>query len=444
MPWIGSNTFPATASIPRPSPRTPARTAPTPQGPGGSYDAIRVYLWAGMIDSRRSRARADPQAVPAMSAYLANHDAPPEKVSDQGIPVEQDGPVGFSAAVLPYLRAFPDLVTGHRPADDSPERAEGRNYGIVWKGHSVLRSESRPVCYWISRCQISVWPGGRTERRMEAPMRLGWGAWKASLIVAGCLMLDSSRQFIAQKSPPVQPQLTPRAPAWWSKLAPLKRAAAPDMAVQIWQQILLSDPNNTEALAGVARDYKLMGNVDKADAALTRLRRVNPNDPNIAKIEAMPSTSGSERPACARPANWPDRAATTMPCASTASFTATIRPTATSRWPTIKPSTAPPPASRKPSPACAPWPSAIPAIRVMPSQLGIMLTYDPRTRAEGIRILAAHHQRSRCAGRLRQALIWDAANPASAAELRDYLKTHPQDTEISQGASSRANPSWRR
>jgi endoglucanase len=42
-----------------------------------------------------------------MSVYLANHDAPPEKVSDQGIPMAQDGPQGFSAAVLPYLRAFP-------------------------------------------------------------------------------------------------------------------------------------------------------------------------------------------------------------------------------------------------------------------------------------------------------------------------------------------------
>jgi endoglucanase len=43
-----------------------------------------------------------------MSVYLASHDAPPEKISDQGIPLAQDGPVGFSAAVLPYLRAFPD------------------------------------------------------------------------------------------------------------------------------------------------------------------------------------------------------------------------------------------------------------------------------------------------------------------------------------------------
>ena len=44
-----------------------------------------------------------------MSTYLANHDAPPQMVSDQGIPLAQDGPVGFSAAVLPYLRAFPGL-----------------------------------------------------------------------------------------------------------------------------------------------------------------------------------------------------------------------------------------------------------------------------------------------------------------------------------------------
>ena len=78
-------------------------------GPGGSYDAIRVYLWAGMIDPT-DPARAEVlSSIPAMSAYLATHDAPPEKVSDQGVPLAQDGPVGFSAAVLPYLRAFPEL-----------------------------------------------------------------------------------------------------------------------------------------------------------------------------------------------------------------------------------------------------------------------------------------------------------------------------------------------
>jgi endoglucanase len=75
---------------------------------GGSYDAIRVYLWAGMLDGGQTRARVL-NALPAMSVYLGNHDAPPQMVNDQGIPLAQDGPVGFSAAMVPYLRAFPDL-----------------------------------------------------------------------------------------------------------------------------------------------------------------------------------------------------------------------------------------------------------------------------------------------------------------------------------------------
>jgi endo-1,4-beta-D-glucanase Y len=80
----------------------------TGEASGGGYDAIRVYLWAGMLDGR-GEARTDlVNAVPGMTAYLANHDAPPEKISDLGVPMAQDGPVGFSAAVLPYLRAFPD------------------------------------------------------------------------------------------------------------------------------------------------------------------------------------------------------------------------------------------------------------------------------------------------------------------------------------------------
>ncbi len=63
-------------------------------------------------------------------------------------------------------------------------------------------------------------------------------------------------------------------------------------------------------------------------------------------------------------------------------------------------------------------------------QLGIMLTYDQRTRAEGIRILEAHPADLDAQAGLRQALMWDSANPASAAELREFLKAHPQDREL--------------
>ena len=74
----------------------------------GSYDAIRVYLWAGMLDGSGPARSESVNAVPGMGAYLANHGAPPEKVSEQGVPLAQDGPVGFSAAVLPYLHVLPD------------------------------------------------------------------------------------------------------------------------------------------------------------------------------------------------------------------------------------------------------------------------------------------------------------------------------------------------
>ena len=73
----------------------------------GSYDAIRVYLWAGMTDASDPLRSVALNGVPAMSAWLEGHDAPPEKVNEMGIPDGKDGPVGFSAAVLPYLRAFP-------------------------------------------------------------------------------------------------------------------------------------------------------------------------------------------------------------------------------------------------------------------------------------------------------------------------------------------------
>jgi len=64
--------------------------------------------------------------------------------------------------------------------------------------------------------------------------------------------------------------------------------------------------------------------------------------------------------------------------------------------------------------------------------LGRMLTYDAHTRAEGIKILREHLDSSDAQNSLRQALIWDSANPTSAAELKEYLKSHPKDTELEQ------------
>jgi endoglucanase len=71
----------------------------------GSYDAIRVYLWAGMADRNMPGRDAVLRAVSGMSTFLKKNSLPPERVNDRGFPLVTPGPVGFSAALMPYLDA---------------------------------------------------------------------------------------------------------------------------------------------------------------------------------------------------------------------------------------------------------------------------------------------------------------------------------------------------
>jgi len=84
----------------------PAQDGKTLESAVGSYDAIRVYLWAGLLNANNRRRSDVLGAVPGMRVWLAEHDVPPEKISDTGIPMMQEGPVGYTAALLPYLRAW--------------------------------------------------------------------------------------------------------------------------------------------------------------------------------------------------------------------------------------------------------------------------------------------------------------------------------------------------
>ncbi len=72
---------------------------------GGSYDAIRVYLWAGML-AKDAPGRAEIlQSVSGMAKYLRHHNVPAERVGEEGEVLSADGNVGFSAAMIPYLSA---------------------------------------------------------------------------------------------------------------------------------------------------------------------------------------------------------------------------------------------------------------------------------------------------------------------------------------------------
>ena len=140
-----------------------------------------------------------------------------------------------------------------------------------------------------------------------------------------------------------------------SQTAPTKAAASPsvtrslldkarafeqrgrvDMAVQTWQQVLLADPNNTEALAGLASAAKDSGDTALSNGYLDRLRTINPDDPNIGKISGVstpPKKATQIRPV-SKPAP-PPAAAIAPPSAHTAVATT---PAAT---PASKPRAAP-------------------------------------------------------------------------------------------------------
>ena len=74
-----------------------------PQGQNGSYNAIRVYLWAGMSNPASPGAGRIMESLSGMSNYLKTHLLPPVSEDWQTGKATGTGPAGFSAALIPYL-----------------------------------------------------------------------------------------------------------------------------------------------------------------------------------------------------------------------------------------------------------------------------------------------------------------------------------------------------
>lgn len=75
-------------------------------GQTGAYDAIRIYLWAGLMPSQdpdRSRVLA---RLKGMQKLVEAQLVPPEKVDAATGRGEGTGPAGFSAALLPFFDAI--------------------------------------------------------------------------------------------------------------------------------------------------------------------------------------------------------------------------------------------------------------------------------------------------------------------------------------------------
>ncbi|WP_119153336.1 cellulose synthase complex periplasmic endoglucanase BcsZ [Caldimonas tepidiphila] len=71
----------------------------------GSYDAIRVYLWAGLTAAADPLARPLLRSLDGMRQALRRDGVPPERVDVASGGVAGRAPAGFHAAVLPFLHA---------------------------------------------------------------------------------------------------------------------------------------------------------------------------------------------------------------------------------------------------------------------------------------------------------------------------------------------------
>lgn len=71
----------------------------------GSYDAIRVYLWAGITPASMAGRESILNSLSGMSSYMKTHSVPPEVILDKQPLMRGTGPISFSAALVPFLQS---------------------------------------------------------------------------------------------------------------------------------------------------------------------------------------------------------------------------------------------------------------------------------------------------------------------------------------------------
>jgi endo-1,4-beta-D-glucanase Y len=150
MDWVAVGKAGVLAAAP------PAQGSPGQQAPeaAGSYEAIRVYLWAGMTDPATPGERTILSLLTGMKDILDRTGNPPEQVSASGRIIHAQSPIGFSAAVIPYLNALGDRETAKNLIQRLSAARDGQT-GLVGK----------PATYYDQN--LSLFSTGFTEGRFH-------------------------------------------------------------------------------------------------------------------------------------------------------------------------------------------------------------------------------------------------------------------------------------
>lgn len=144
--------------------RTAAFTSDADTASTGSYDAIRIYLWAGMLASADPARAQLLKTFQPMADYIGEHGYPPEKVdtgnTGNGRFGPNAGPSGFSAAVIPLLDAL------NRPALVDRQLVRIRDL-----------EQQAPIGYFSQVLTLfgTGWREGRYRFSADGSLRPAWG-----------------------------------------------------------------------------------------------------------------------------------------------------------------------------------------------------------------------------------------------------------------------------
>lgn len=204
-----------------------------------------------------------------------------------------------------------------------------------------------------------------------------------------------------------------------------------DLAAQTWKQVLMTDPNQAEALSGLARWARDNGRAGEAQGYLERLKQ---SGQETVGASAVPLPDFSRHQGRLEEASRLARAGQSIEAMKiyreVFGATPPPGPWSIAYFETLA---ATPDGWRAGAAGLRKLHGESPASRPYRLSLGRLLTYRPETRAEGIRLLQTTTdatltgQQARAAWR--QALLWDGPKPANRDSLRAFLAARP-DPEI--------------
>jgi tetratricopeptide (TPR) repeat protein len=209
-----------------------------------------------------------------------------------------------------------------------------------------------------------------------------------------------------------------------------------DMAASAWRKLLTSDPNNADALAGLAVAEAQAGNADAARGYLDRLKKSNPGYPGMARTERLVSLGKQDDTALAEARQLARSGQSDAAIAKYRESTGGAAPEGQLGMEYYQTLGGTPQGWEEARAGMEKLVASDPANRRYQLALGQHLTYRESTRRRGIDMLShlssSPDVAAEAGAAWRQGLLWLNAKRGDAPLYSHYLGYHADDAEVRQ------------